>query len=274
MDPAELFVPMPECADDVWERLNAFVTAWWRAPGRKESVPSVELDEAERRLGIKLPIPVRNAYAFFGRYPEVTEGMIKWRQPADLRFDDDVLVLCEDDDDMGLWGIRRADLAVEDPPVVACFPALHGERRWATVTDRFSVYFIEHTLLQAVEESSPYRNWAASGDAFVPSPEVRRIATSGAIRPVEEALYGGDDMLVLARDVPPNVVVYIAARTVEAYERANALLPGAAWRNAPDEVHIPRYADYLESVKTTRALLRMLAKKGLLKPKKTGEESG
>lgn len=255
------FSPLPS-AGETWARLDAFVTHWWRAPGMKDGFPSAELDRASLRLNVALPSAVRNAYCFFGRYPEITRGDVTLLSPAELHFLDGVLVLCADEEQRVFWGVQKNELSREDPPVVM---RSERERRegsnepvpeWLSAASRFTAYFTENALFQAIE-SAPWGNsMEYTGDVHVPG-ELVKLSTDSWTRPHQEStLYGGDDVLVLIEGPPPEQIVYVAARTEELYARTLDFFPDGEWQRDQESAHRENYAELLESYADAMELLR------------------
>jgi len=270
MNVADLFVPMPPNAEETWDRLNTFVSAWWPVAGASEGTRSVELDRAEARLGVALPVAVRNAYCFFGRYPEITLGHVNLVKPDALAFRDEVLVLCVDDDEIRRWGVCRADLSRDDPPIVnQSFKAKHrgaceGVAAWVPAVERFSAYFAENALFLAAD-SAPYTNWMEQrGPVIVPDGLVQ-VSTGAPVSSISGTLlYGGDDVVVSVDGPSPLFNIGVAAPSEEAYQRALALFQGALWRQDPDTVH---RSNYSQSLVNKAWLVGVLKASFKLKPK-------
>jgi hypothetical protein len=262
MNLGDMFAPMPKAPDEVWTRLHELAVAWWRAPGIRDGVRSSELDRVEKRLRVTLPSAIRNAYCFFGRYPEFTRGQINLVKPEELTFRDGVLIFFTDEHAVARWGVRKADLSAADPPVIMHYgEEMHAAApssglEWKLATERFTAFFTESALLQATE-SARYINWMENGGPVTMPERLRRITTGAAVRALRDAtLYGGDDMLVVV-DTPPSLfAVAVAAPTEAIYRDAIAMFPGAKWRQHGDSVHQPDYGDVLKDLDHVMKILR------------------
>jgi hypothetical protein len=262
MNIAEMFVPMPRAPDEIWARLHAFTTEWWRAPGIRDGLHSSELDRAEKRLQLSLPSAIRNAYCFFGRYPELTRGQINFVSPEHLVLRDGVLILFLDEHAVARWGVRKADLSAADPPVVVHIgedvpgKGLGRGLKWEPAAERFTAFFAESALLQATE-SARYINWMESSGPVTLPDSLRRISTGAVVRAMREAtLYGGDNVLVVVDSPPSLFAVGVAAPTEQVYKNTIELFPGATWRQHPESVYQPDYGDVVKDLEHVMKLLR------------------
>lgn len=102
-----------------WDRVASFVARWHGRPlalgdGYRES----ELRAAEKRLGFRLPVALREWYQLVGRRSDVTDNPDFAVPPDRLRVRDGVLVVYDEAQSVVGWGIDEAHLSDEDPPVV------------------------------------------------------------------------------------------------------------------------------------------------------------
>jgi len=111
-----------------------------RAWGRRGNagVTASDLQGAEQRLGLSLPIALREWHARFGARRDVWSVQDRLSTPSELAVDRDVLILCAEDQDVVHWGIRLDDLAAEDPPVVVSDP--RGGKTWLVESPTTSAF--------------------------------------------------------------------------------------------------------------------------------------
>jgi hypothetical protein len=106
------------------------------------------LQEAEARLGGALPEILRTFYRLAGKREDITAAHNRLFAPAELRMDDTVLLLCDDEQSFLHWGIDRSNGENPDPPVVAADDA---ERLlWKPFQERLSDYLVGLTVWQGV----------------------------------------------------------------------------------------------------------------------------
>ena len=99
--------------------MNATIAALERVFGafdNEHGVPAIDLDAAERELGVRLPAALRRLYERTGRHPlHTAEHRIV--EPAQLGFKGDHLVIYEENQGACVWGIAAGSLSADDPPV-------------------------------------------------------------------------------------------------------------------------------------------------------------
>jgi hypothetical protein len=107
-----------------------------------------ETDEAEARLGLRLPAILREHYALAGRHRQVMDGMNHVLGPADLYLKNGALVFEKENQFVALSALLLDDLANEpnDPPVVH---AGVDEDRWRRISTNLSDYLLALTCWQA-----------------------------------------------------------------------------------------------------------------------------
>ena len=112
-DPSTRMVGRP----DAWQFIRRYVATWGDALGADDGCPGHELDEVERRLGLTLPLAVREGYRLLGRRPDLTNLQDELLAPQRLRVEDDhVLVYRVENQGCAVWGVDLTDPAGDDPP--------------------------------------------------------------------------------------------------------------------------------------------------------------
>lgn len=111
-----------------WRRLTGFVGKWYSSPLEDEDGNSTEeIDETERRLGLRLPDAVREWFQLVGwrlqagRTRSCTSTALRARGLQDLRAEPfphslRSFMALFDDGEHASWGISTADLEPADPP--------------------------------------------------------------------------------------------------------------------------------------------------------------
>ena len=223
MDLADLFTALPDDRSLRWHRLAAFIEGWWGALDPSDGVPEEELHAAEAHLGIALPAALREAYALFGQRDEIAASFATLVAPLRLRRREGMLIVWTHDE-RDEWGIREADLALSDPPMVLRsrtggvwhdHPALPGE-------DSVSRFFLWKILDQATAGCRYENTVTVPGDLEPLAAEIGRRFTLldfGLVEypPPATRFYGGEDVLIAVRIdegikvTAPNLPAYRAA---------------------------------------------------------------
>ena len=158
----------------VWEFVREFAAAWSTPLCPEDGCCGGDLMAAERRLGLRLPVAVWEAYALFGRRRDLTSN----QDSLDARFEwyvdrsDAVPVLVYRTENQGacVWGVRLVDFdgrfplegqlsldfglvrkdagvaaSPDDPPVV-----VETGNGWRPYLDRFSVACVEMLLWESL----------------------------------------------------------------------------------------------------------------------------
>lgn len=104
-----------------WRFIEGFAAEWAEPIEPQDGWHHADLNDAEQRLGVRLPQAVREAYSLFGKRPDLTSNQDRLLTPSELTVDDDVLVFRTDNQGVMTWGAR---LAGSDPEVLL--------RHWGT----------------------------------------------------------------------------------------------------------------------------------------------
>ncbi len=116
-------------------------------------VPSDELEEAERRLGLPLPAVLRQYYLLAGRHP-LNLALNELRAPSELGLEGDVLVFMDENQGAVVWGITGSGLSLADPPVVQA--ATGNELTWYPEDDSLENFLLLMMHWQAVSGGLPF----------------------------------------------------------------------------------------------------------------------
>lgn len=99
-----------------WRGIVAFAGNWIAPLEPSHGMHPSQLDSILETKGMHLPTAVREWYLLSANRPQ--DGLIVWILPKNFAAGDGVLWLLTDPDGINDWGIRIADLANDDPPVV------------------------------------------------------------------------------------------------------------------------------------------------------------
>src|SRR5439155_8456508 len=118
-----------------------------------------ELRAAEARLGLPLPVSLRQAYALIGKRDDLTRVQDRLLPPAKLRIDDtgEVLVFRVENQNVAQWGVPLRVVSEPDPPLVFRQRSRPlAEWVWQPFLDRVSLACVEMVLSE----------WMLSSDDF------------------------------------------------------------------------------------------------------------
>lgn len=122
-----------------WALVRGFAAYWGEPLGPGDGFTDAELDAAEQRLGLRLPVALREAYRLFGRRADLTSSQDVLLTPAELYVLDGALVYRAENQGCAHWGVLLEDLGREDPPTVGRLDLADKSReRWEPWEERFS----------------------------------------------------------------------------------------------------------------------------------------
>jgi hypothetical protein len=104
-------------AAEFWSKYEQLASDLARPLGPEDQVPEAEIAAAEDRLRCRLPSLLREYYLRAGRFSEINEAFNRLLPPAELWTEAEWLVFYEENQGAFVWGIKRDDTALEDPPV-------------------------------------------------------------------------------------------------------------------------------------------------------------
>ncbi|MFI5634947.1 SMI1/KNR4 family protein [Streptomyces sp. NPDC051664] len=137
-----------------WEFIRGFVANWSEGLGDEDGWGEADLVAAEERLGIRLPLVLREAYRLFGRRQDLTSNHDVLLSPSQLYVDEakEALVFRHENQGAASWGILLDKLMDEDPAVVIKTDlADQAAERWENWLERLSLCFIEIVLSESVQ---------------------------------------------------------------------------------------------------------------------------
>ena len=215
--------------EDHWLLLKDFVAEWHGPLKRGDGYPASELDAAEKRLGLKLPLALREWYQLAGRREDVFAAQNFLVSPDELAISDDLLEIYSENQGVVWWGIKPEDLHLPDPPVYLNDDELHeGPRELIQENDTVSEFALQMTICELlVSRCFPSGSLTISTELNTEAIErVKQGLTNLGFPdwhwPSDPArFYGAEDTLALTLE---NNSIYLAANTQNAFAQAEQLL--------------------------------------------------
>jgi hypothetical protein len=218
-----------------WSFIQGFAAHWAGALESGDGWAEADLDAAEKRLGLRLPVALREAYLLFGRRKDLTGNHDVLLSPAKLYVDNakEALVLRHENQGAASWGVLLDSLQ-DDDPAVFIRPDLADKstERWEDWLERLSLCFIEIVLSESLHTDEELCDFLDPDDDSVDVLEASSVRLPFPAYPVGEEESGirwflGQD--VLLRD-DGGMAILARGRTAEDLERVRDLIPGE-WLN-------------------------------------------
>ncbi|WP_316527708.1 SMI1/KNR4 family protein [Kitasatospora brasiliensis] len=201
-----------------WAFVRGFAAHWGEPLGPEDGFTDAELDAAERRLGLRLPAALREAYRLFGRRADLTSSHDVLLTPDELHVLDGALVYRAENQGCAHWGVPLADLGREDPPTVGRLDlADKSQERWEPSEDRFSTAAVAMAMMEKLLEDHELADFLDS-EGDLPG-DLRELPALGR----DFRWYQGPEVLV---GVAGDAWVAARARTPEALEALYEAVPG------------------------------------------------
>ncbi|MFJ7243356.1 SMI1/KNR4 family protein [Kitasatospora sp. NPDC098652] len=155
----------PDGRAGAWALVRGFAGYWGEPLGSRDGFTEAELDAAEQRLGLRLPVALREAYRLFGRRADLTSSQDVLLTPDELHVLDGALVYRAENQGCAHWGVLLADLALEDPPTVGRLDlADKSQERWEPWEERFSTAAAVMAMSEKLLEDAELSVFFAPGD--------------------------------------------------------------------------------------------------------------
>jgi hypothetical protein len=103
---------------EAWRFLTRFAADWRSPLTADDGYNSSALDEAEQRLGVRLPTALREVYGLLGRRDDLIRNQDRLQRPDELYISKGALVYHTENQGAAEWAILLEDLIAEDPPTV------------------------------------------------------------------------------------------------------------------------------------------------------------
>ncbi|MFC8202063.1 SMI1/KNR4 family protein [Streptomyces sp. NPDC057298] len=219
-----------------WEFIRGFVANWSEALGDDDGWGEADLVAAEERLGLRLPLALREAYLLLGRRRDLTSNHDVLLSPSDLYVDEakEALVFRHENQGASSWGILLDKLVDEDPAVfIRADLADKAAERWESWLERLSLCFIEIVLSESLQADGELGDFLSDFDDYgvdlleqnctrLPFPAYPMGEEEHAIR-----WFLGHDVLLRDDD---GMALLARGRTEAALDGIRDLLPGD-WLN-------------------------------------------
>jgi hypothetical protein len=103
-----------------WRFIRHFAAHWLTPLTNGDGYADAQLDAAERRLRVRLPAALREAYGAFGRRRDLTSNQDTLLSPDELYLEaaGEALIFRVESQGFARWGVLTPDLDKPDPPVV------------------------------------------------------------------------------------------------------------------------------------------------------------
>ncbi len=230
---AQQFAARLAARKDRWSLLTDFVAEWHTPLQEGDGYSAAELDAAEQRLGLTLPLALREWYQLAGKRTDLFAiDPYDFTRPSDLSIEEDdghVLWLFSETQAIVSWGIRQQDLSQDDPPVYSENTYVSEELLLSNKT--FSEFILQVIVHQTACFTEIGGNASGKEDtADVVQANFLPLGLPSWQWPSYPAqLYGRDDVLIeLDRDGEGYCWVWVAARS-EAALQATVKLFGLGW---------------------------------------------
>ncbi|MEU7478082.1 hypothetical protein AB0A63_19005 [Lentzea sp. NPDC042327] len=202
-----------------WRFIEGFA-AWWAEPiEAQDGWSNADLDAAEARLGVRIPAALREAYALFGKRPDLTSNQDRLLLPAELRMEGDVLVFRDENQWVAAWGTTARD---EDPAVLIKLDLVDkSEETWDPWLPRLS-----HACVELVLSEALFRDGAQTADREMSEADTSLLEREFELLPLHSPntrWFGTDDVLIREDD---RQWLWARARTPRALDELLAVLPG------------------------------------------------
>ncbi|MFG3494261.1 SMI1/KNR4 family protein [Streptomyces sp. NPDC047928] len=207
-------------------RFIADFSAYWRQPLRPgDGWSPAELEAAERRLGLNLPAPLREAHLLFGRRTDLTSNHDTLLPPEKLYVTDGALVYRVENQGTVSWGVTLDDLHREDPgTVMRADLADPSQERWETWESSLTVACVEMVMSETVQSPDGFTDYLeVDGEEITWEPVFQELPDIGR----DMRWFAGPDVLIRELD---GLCLQARARTEEALDRLRESVPGD-WLN-------------------------------------------
>ena len=216
--------------EDRWSLLKDFIAEWHSPLEPGDGYSAADIDAAEQRLGLKLPIALREWYALAGQREDVVATQNFLVGPDELEFEEGLLEFHSENQGVVYWGIKPDDLHLPDPPVYLNDSELHDEpedddpQELIRENETLSEFALQMVLCEtiitqdrAIMMQSPGRDTIAR----VEREYVRFGFPEWHWPEYPVRFYGAEDTLAM---IVGGESIYLAASTHAAYNKAKELL--------------------------------------------------
>jgi hypothetical protein len=136
-----------------WRFIRRFAASWSTPLVDGDGCSDAELAATERRLRVRLPPALREAYELFGRRRDLTSNQDTLLDPAELYLEPtgEALIFRTESQGFAHWGVLTADLDKPDPPVVVKLNLRDEQAEsWHAWLGTFSAASLEIVLSESI----------------------------------------------------------------------------------------------------------------------------
>ncbi|MBA2682168.1 MAG: hypothetical protein H0U76_27720 [Ktedonobacteraceae bacterium] len=139
-----------------WVSVKQWIADWYRPSGVEDGLPIMDCTQAESRLGIVLPQPLKEWYTTAGRRTDIHCVQNRLLSPSQLEIHDNHVIFYLENQSVVAWGIALNDLGSPDPPVsVDLGYASHGRaHQWVEENRTVSEFLFQMVLHEALFAST------------------------------------------------------------------------------------------------------------------------
>lgn len=206
-----------------WRYLTRFAADWREPLGDGDGYGSAVLDEAEQRLGVRLPAALREAYGLLGRRDDLLRNQDRLRRPDQLYVAGGALVYHTENQGAAEWGILLEDITAEDPrTAIRLSLADTSAQRWEPWTARLSVALVELVM----SETALYdHDGLSDGTDLIDGEALAMFEPLPALLPEQHgsAWFLGRDVLLHVLD---DAWLTVRGRTTEALDGVREVMAG------------------------------------------------
>ncbi|MEU0270266.1 SMI1/KNR4 family protein [Streptomyces sp. NPDC006307] len=207
---------------EAWRFIAGFAAYWQRPLRPGDGCTPAEVEAAERRLGLRLPAALREAYLRFGRRGDLTGNHDTLLAPEELYVADGALVYRVENQGCAFWGVALEELDRDEPgTVMRTDLADASQERWEPWESSLTAACVEMVMSEVVLFDGGFCDYLET--------EAREIAAVERLfrelPPVGRGMrwFSGEDVLIRELE---GFCVYARARTEAALERLREAVPG------------------------------------------------
>ncbi|MFH9552212.1 SMI1/KNR4 family protein [Streptomyces sp. NPDC017435] len=206
---------------EAWRFIAGFAAYWGQPLKPGDGWSSVEVETAERRLGLALPTALREAYLLLGRRTDLTSNHDRLLSPDELYVTDGALVYRSENQGAASWGVLLKELDHDDPGTVMRTDLAEKSReRWEPWEPGLTAACIEMVMSEVVLFDDGFTDFLeVDAEEAAWAPPLRQLPGVGR----EMRWFSGEDVLVREFD---GFCLNVRARTEEALERLRDAVPG------------------------------------------------
>jgi hypothetical protein len=215
-----------------WQFIRDFASGWLSPLVESDGCGEDRMAAVERRLGLRLPAAITEAYALLGNRHDMTSNQdcLLGPEEIDVDYAEEALVFREESKGAATWGVPLHQLDEADPPVAfRMHMADWHDESWDAWLPRFSLACVEIVLSESLHSAPALRacRRQTADDTRRLEERYPRLAlpeypTSQTAVPAVRWFAGQD---VLLRD-DQRQVLWARARTPAALEGVRLALPG------------------------------------------------